>query len=57
VLHEFWFTGLGGSSGHNVRGQVPGVTALAGYYSAGDKYEHVIAATGDGTLHELFWTP
>jgi hypothetical protein len=33
------------------------IAALAGYYAAGDGFQHVIVATIDGVVHEVFWKP
>ena len=29
---------------------------ICGYYADSDKYQHVIAATSDGNLHEIYWS-
>jgi hypothetical protein len=59
VIHEVWFTGGGAGVGHDVRARLNRVAAVTGYYAAspGDGFEHVVAASGDGTLREMFWTP
>jgi hypothetical protein len=58
-VHEVWFTGGGAPVGHDIRARLNPVTAVTGYFAAppGDGFEHVVAASGDGTLQELFWTP
>jgi hypothetical protein len=33
------------------------VVSVAGYYAAGDEFQHVIVATTDGAIHEVFWKP
>jgi hypothetical protein len=33
------------------------VVGVAGYYAAGDEFQHVIVATSDGVIHEAFWKP
>jgi len=33
------------------------VVAVGGYYAAGDEFQHVIVATTDGVIHEVFWKP
>ena len=43
----------------DVRARMNPVTAVTGYFAAppGDSFEHVVTASGDGTLREIFWTP
>src|SRR5436190_1111124 len=33
------------------------VIGVAGYYAASDKYQHVIVATSDNVVTELWWRP
>jgi hypothetical protein len=34
-----------------------GAAGVAGYYAAGDGYQHVIVATSAGELYEVYWQP
>jgi hypothetical protein len=34
-----------------------GIIAIAGFYSDDDKYRHLLVATKDGNVHELFYQP
>jgi hypothetical protein len=33
------------------------IVGVAGYYAAGDEFQHVVVATDDGNLTEVFWKP
>jgi hypothetical protein len=33
------------------------IVGVAGYYAAGDQFQHVIVATTDGAVTEVFWQP
>jgi|HubBroStandDraft_2_1064218.scaffolds.fasta_scaffold14485_3 hypothetical protein len=37
--------------------QLNDLMTAAGYYAAGDGFQHVIVATTDGVVHEVFWKP
>jgi hypothetical protein len=37
-------------------GQFPGIASLGGFFTSDDSFQHVIVATEDGRLHELYFT-
>jgi hypothetical protein len=41
--------------GHGVLTTLPGVVGVSGYFGPDEGVHHVIAATNDGNVHELYW--
>jgi len=60
-IHELFYKTAGGKLttgvGDSVVATIPGVSAVASFYARDDNFRIVLAATGDGKLHEVFYHP
>ena len=60
-IRELFYKTAGGklttSVGDSVVATMPGVSAVASFYARDDNFRIVLAATGDGKLHEVFYHP
>jgi hypothetical protein len=54
-IHPFSYQTLLHSSG-SAPVQISGIHSLSGFYTSDDNYQHVIVATGDGLLQEVYFT-
>jgi hypothetical protein len=54
-VHEVFFPSGGAAPVKNVRGRFADIVAIGAYFCPIDNYEHVIVATRDGTITELWF--